>query len=99
MIAGAIAAPRFRMDNEALVRAHVHALVLETMGLKYAQKLPSRASELMDLAQENLPLYADWRVAHVWHKMPDRRVYEYDFGPYFIEPYAVGQTTFQRPTI
>jgi len=64
MIAGAIAAPRFRLDNEALIRAHVHALVLETMGLKGAERLPSRASELLDLTQERFPLYADWRTAY-----------------------------------
>jgi hypothetical protein len=64
MIAGAIAAPRFRLDNEALVRAHVHALVLETMGLKGAERLPSRASELLDLNQKGFPLYADWRSAY-----------------------------------
>ncbi len=64
MIAGAIAAPRFRLDNEALIRAHVHALVMETMGLKGTQKLPSRASELLDLARERFPFYADWRMAY-----------------------------------
>ena len=37
MIAGAIAAPRFRLDNVALITAHVRALVLETMGLKGAE--------------------------------------------------------------
>jgi CRISPR-associated endonuclease/helicase Cas3 len=30
---------------------------------------------------------------HLWHRMPDGRVFEYDFAPYFIEPYAVGRTT------
>jgi len=64
MIAGTIAAPRFRLDNESLIRAHVHALVLETMGLKGAERLPSRASELLDLGQENFPLYSDWRDAY-----------------------------------
>ena len=37
--------------------------------------------------------WSDGRVAHVWHQMPDGQVYDYDFAPYFIEPYAVGQTT------
>jgi len=74
MIAGAIAAPRFRLDNEALIRAHVHALVLETMGLKGAashpsstkgaERLPIRAGELLDLAQERFPLDTDWRTAY-----------------------------------
>ncbi len=64
MIAGAIAAPRFRLDNEALVSAHVHALVLETMGVQEGGRLPSRAVELLDLAQEGFPLYPDWRIAY-----------------------------------
>ena len=32
-------------------------------------------------------------MVHLWHRMPDGQVFEYDFAPYFIEPYAVGQTT------
>jgi very-short-patch-repair endonuclease len=64
MIAGAIAAPRFRLDNEALIRAHVHALVLETMGLKGAERLPSRANELLDLGAEGFPLDASWREVY-----------------------------------
>jgi predicted DNA-binding transcriptional regulator YafY len=37
--------------------------------------------------------WSDGRVAHLWHRMEDGRVFDYDFAPYFIEPYAVGQTT------
>jgi len=32
------------------------------------------------------------RVVHLHHQMEDGRIFEYDFAPYFIEPYAVGQT-------
>lgn len=32
------------------------------------------------------------RKVHLSHQMEDGRIFEYDFGPYFIEPYAVGQT-------
>ncbi|MGC9320561.1 MAG: helicase-related protein, partial [Armatimonadota bacterium] len=64
MIAGAIAAPRFRLDNEALVSAHVHALVLETMALKGVEGLPNEARQLLDLDQERFPLAADWRSAY-----------------------------------
>ncbi|MCP4548005.1 MAG: DEAD/DEAH box helicase, partial [bacterium] len=65
MIAGAIAAPRFRLDNKALVTAHIHALVLETMGLKGAEKLYSKPQDLMDLdAPPNFPLMADWKTAY-----------------------------------
>ena len=65
MIAGAIAAPRFRLDNKALITAHIHALVLETMGLKGAEKLYSKPQDLMDLdAPPNFPLMADWKTAY-----------------------------------
>ncbi|NLF03372.1 MAG: DUF1998 domain-containing protein, partial [Anaerolineales bacterium] len=64
MIAGAIAAPRFRLDNQALIRAHVHSLVLETMGLRGVEKLPGRPLDLLDLSREGYPLYADWEAAY-----------------------------------
>ncbi len=74
MIAGAIAAPRFRLDNPALLTTHIHALVLETMGLLGAERLPGRPDELLDLsagapaaggsAGSLFPLYADWRSAY-----------------------------------
>ena len=64
MIAGAISAPRFRLDNQALIRAHIHSLVLETMGLKSAQRLPGRPSELLDLEREGFPLSVDWSAAY-----------------------------------
>jgi len=69
MIAGAIAAPRFRLENEALIRTHVHSLVLETMGLLGAERLPSRPRELLNLDQRGksssrFPLYDDWKTAY-----------------------------------
>jgi len=64
MIAGAIAAPRFRLDNQALITAHIHALVLETLGLKGAEKLPGKPQDLLDLSQGGVPLYPDWRAAY-----------------------------------
>ncbi len=63
------------------------------------------SAEIMDgQAQRHDPVYlkvletltrawSDGRVARVWHRMADGRVFDYDFAPYFIEPYAVGQTT------
>ncbi len=64
MIAGAIAAPRFRLDNQALIATHIHALVLETLGLKGAERLPGLPQELLDLTQPDFPLHADWRAAY-----------------------------------
>jgi hypothetical protein len=64
MIAGAIAAPRFRLDNKALITAHIHALVLETMGLKGAEKLHSQPQDLLDLEVPSFPLRTDWRTTY-----------------------------------
>jgi len=64
------------------------------------------SAEVMDAeGQRHDPVYLEvletltraWsqgQVVHLWHQhQPSRRVFEYDFAPYFIEPYAVGQTT------
>lgn len=64
MIAGAIAAPRFRLDNQALITAHIHALVLETLGLQGAEKLPGKPQDLLELTAPGFPLYTDWRAAY-----------------------------------
>ncbi len=32
------------------------------------------------------------RKVHLTHQMEDGKVFQYDFAPYFIEPYAVGRT-------
>lgn len=37
--------------------------------------------------------WAENRRVKVWHRGKDNRIYEYDFAPYFIEPYAAGKTT------
>lgn len=37
--------------------------------------------------------WAEGRRMKVWHRGKDERISEYSFAPYFIEPYAVGQTT------
>ncbi len=66
MIAGAIAAPRFRLDNRALLTSHIHALVLETLGLLGAERLPGRPQDLVDHTRPDLhyPLFTDWRTAY-----------------------------------
>jgi len=62
------------------------------------------ADVMDDEAQRHDPRYLDvlekltWAWAEgkrvtVWHRGKDGRVYDYDFAPYFIEPYAIGQTT------
>ena len=38
--------------------------------------------------------WAEERKVRIWHRHEEtRRVYEYVFAPYFIEPYAIGLTT------
>lgn len=67
MISGAIAVPRFRLDNSYLLIAHIHALVLETMGKLGGQRLPAKPEELLDIELTGFPLRPDlaaaWRVS------------------------------------
>jgi CRISPR-associated endonuclease/helicase Cas3 len=63
------------------------------------------SAEVMDhQARRHDPVYLEvletltraWavgRMVHLWHRHENGRVFEYDFAPYFIEPYAVGRTT------
>lgn len=41
-----------------------------------------------------LQSWALLRKAHVWYRPENGEVKEHDFAPYFIEPYAIGQTIF-----
>jgi hypothetical protein len=62
IIAGAIAAPRFLLDNRTLLRTHIHSLILETLGRE--RKLPTRPREMLDLEAAGQPLYADLADAY-----------------------------------
>ena len=79
-------------------------LALERLAPRVAAHLQVSARVMEDQAQRHDPVYlhvletltrawSDGRVAKVWHKMADGRVFEYRFAPYFVEPYAVGRTT------
>jgi predicted DNA-binding transcriptional regulator YafY len=79
-------------------------LALQKLAPRVAEHLQASASVMEDQAQRHDPVYllalealtrawSDGQVAHVWHRMEDGRVFDYDLAPYFIEPYAVGQTT------
>ena len=46
----------------------------------------------LDVLEKLTEAWAAGRKLKVQHQMEDRRVFEYTFSPYFIEPYAVGQT-------
>lgn len=47
-------------------------------------------------ALEKLTLaWAENRKVKVWHRSEkEQEIHEYDFSPYFIEPYAIGQSTY-----
>jgi CRISPR-associated endonuclease/helicase Cas3 len=78
---------------------------LETFAPLISQHLLASAHVMDDVAQRHDPIYlgvletltrawSDGRLVHLWHKHEESgKVSEYDFAPYFIEPYAVGQTT------
>ncbi len=55
MISGKIASPRFLLDNKMLIRAHIHALILEIITLKIPQKIEG----ILDFDRENLPLFPE----------------------------------------
>ncbi len=59
MIAGAIAVPRFLLDNRALIRSHIHSLVLESLGRDRRFKLPTQPAEILNVNQSGLPIYHD----------------------------------------
>lgn len=47
----------------------------------------------LDVLQKLTEAWSSGRKVRVSHQKEDGRVQEYDFAPYFIEPYAIGQTT------
>jgi hypothetical protein len=55
-----IAPPRFRLDDQTMIRAHVHSLMLETMGLKGGEKLPSQLRDLLNLNQGGFQKPGAW---------------------------------------
>ncbi len=46
----------------------------------------------LDVLEKLTEAWSAGRKVRVQHQMEDGRVFEYTFAPYFIEPYAVGQT-------
>jgi hypothetical protein len=57
MISGKIAPPRFLLDNQALISAHLHSLVLQHLNWD----LPNKATLILDLDADGMPLRADVR--------------------------------------
>jgi len=76
---------------------------LEKFAPQVSRHLIASADVMDDQSRRHDPVYMEvletltraWsqgRRVHLWHRHQSGRVYEYDFAPYFIEPYAVGQT-------
>ena len=56
IIAGKISVPRFLLNNENLIRAHLHSLILETITMKIPQKI----NGIIDFNKpDTLPLFPD----------------------------------------
>ena len=79
-------------------------LAMEKLAPRFSKHLIASAAVMDDQARRYDPVYLgvletltrSWslgRKVRVWHRMADGQVFEYDFSPYFIEPYAVGHTS------
>jgi len=55
IIAGKVTAPRFLTDNQRLIRAHIHSVVLESLSLK----MKSKPMEILDIDDSGLQMYPD----------------------------------------
>ena len=80
-------------------------LAMERWAPRISRHVQQSADVMDEAAQRHDPVYlqvlerltmawAEQRKVQVWHRSETAgRVFEYLFSPYFIEPYAVGQTT------
>lgn len=80
-------------------------LSLEKLAPRISEHLKQSAEVMEDEAQRHDPCFlgvmetlttawAEGKRVRLWHRHEaTRRIFEYTFEPYFVEPYAVGQTT------
>lgn len=80
-------------------------LALRRLAPRISEHLARSADSMDDSGRRQDPVYlgvleqltlawAEERKVRVWHRHEETgRVYEYVFAPYYLEPYAVGQTT------
>ena len=99
MISGAIAAPLFRLDNAFLIKTHIHALVLETMGRAGAERLPARPDELLDLETAHYPLHAGLASAWQFHLFPRRALRGHPRSTQNAPARTVHRTHFDLPVL
>jgi predicted DNA-binding transcriptional regulator YafY len=78
-------------------------LAIERLAPRISQHLQQSADTMDDPAQRQDPnflrslevitqAWALQRKVHLWYRPEHREVNEYEFAPYFIEPYAIGQS-------
>ena len=53
IISGRVQAPRFLLDNQHLVTAHIHSIILEFLSFK----VPAKIGEIIDVNTTGLPVY------------------------------------------
>lgn len=79
-------------------------IALEKLAPLISEHLKDSADVMDDAARYHDPVYLDvletltraWslgRKVSLKHQLPDQSITEYTFAPYFVEPYAVGQST------
>jgi CRISPR-associated endonuclease/helicase Cas3 len=94
-----------RRNRHAAAALRKLGLAMERWAKRISVHVLQSADVMDDAAQRDDPVYlqvletltlawAEQRKAHIWHQgEAGERVFEYLLSPYFIEPYAVGQTT------
>ena len=81
-------------------------LALQSLAPQICAHITKSAEMILDANQKQDPVYlqalekltlawAENRKVKVWHRSEkEQEIHEYDFSPYFIEPYAIGQSTY-----
>lgn len=97
-----------RMDRQnphAAAALRKLGVSLERLAARISAHIKQSADVMDDAARRHDPLYmqvlekltrawAEGRKVEVWHRYePTGSVHKYKFAPYFVEPYAIGQTT------
>lgn len=97
-----------RMDRQnphAAAALRKLGVSLERLASQISAHIKQSADVMDDAARRHDPLYvqvlekltlawAEGRKVEVWHRHePTGSVHKYKFAPYFVEPYAIGQTT------
>lgn len=82
------------------------SIALQTLAPRISQHLCQSAEAMDDRSRHYDPVYlqalekltlgwAEGRKVQIWYRSDDEgEVHTYQFAPYFIEPYAIGQTTY-----